>query len=255
MGFNKFTRKDGTILCDLTTDTITADKLAKGYTAHDKSGNVIVGTYEDIPEWDGDYTITGDPESGGGGNTGGGGSSDPTKFVSVDDFVLHNFGEYAANRNVEITMRTSYSNPAQTKTISVSGGELNRTHYMLGMTALYNARAADNLAYCQTIAPSGATVARTSAGFQGKAEIIFNILGFDGTNYNAEVWCIYRSSTTPTLVKGAKATYEDGWFVINIPDVIDDGGVTITYADGTTEKPVDYNAFYTAFKIVDKGSV
>lgn len=31
-------------LIDLTADTVTADKLAKGYTAHDKSGEIITGT-------------------------------------------------------------------------------------------------------------------------------------------------------------------------------------------------------------------
>ena len=34
----------GNILIDLTTDTITADKLASGITAHDASGKVITGT-------------------------------------------------------------------------------------------------------------------------------------------------------------------------------------------------------------------
>ena len=34
----------GNILIDLTTDTITADKLASGITAHDKSGAIITGT-------------------------------------------------------------------------------------------------------------------------------------------------------------------------------------------------------------------
>lgn len=34
----------GTTLIDLTSDTITADKLAEGYIAHDKSGAVITGT-------------------------------------------------------------------------------------------------------------------------------------------------------------------------------------------------------------------
>lgn len=34
----------GNILIDLTTDTITADKLASGITAHDKSGTIITGT-------------------------------------------------------------------------------------------------------------------------------------------------------------------------------------------------------------------
>ena len=34
----------GNTLIDLTSDTVTADKLAEGYTAHDKTGNVITGT-------------------------------------------------------------------------------------------------------------------------------------------------------------------------------------------------------------------
>lgn len=35
---------DGEVLIDLTADTITADKLAKGITAHDKSGTLVTGT-------------------------------------------------------------------------------------------------------------------------------------------------------------------------------------------------------------------
>ena len=35
---------NGTTLIDLTADTITADKLASGITAHDKAGAAITGT-------------------------------------------------------------------------------------------------------------------------------------------------------------------------------------------------------------------
>ena len=35
---------DGTALIDLTADTVTADKLLKSFTAHDKAGEVITGT-------------------------------------------------------------------------------------------------------------------------------------------------------------------------------------------------------------------
>lgn len=35
---------DGEVLIDLTADTVTPDKLAKGITAHDKSGAIITGT-------------------------------------------------------------------------------------------------------------------------------------------------------------------------------------------------------------------
>ena len=36
---------NGETIIDLTSDTITADKLAKGYTAHDKTGTVSVWGY------------------------------------------------------------------------------------------------------------------------------------------------------------------------------------------------------------------
>ena len=41
---NKIVLSDGTVLIDLTQDTITPDKLAKSITAHDKSGAPITGT-------------------------------------------------------------------------------------------------------------------------------------------------------------------------------------------------------------------
>lgn len=45
MGVNKVVY-DGNTLIDLTADTVAADKLAKGYTAHDKAGNLVTGTVE-----------------------------------------------------------------------------------------------------------------------------------------------------------------------------------------------------------------
>lgn len=33
-----------TVLIDLTTDTVTADKILASYTAHDAAGNIITGT-------------------------------------------------------------------------------------------------------------------------------------------------------------------------------------------------------------------
>lgn len=37
---------NGEAIIDLSADTVTANKLAKGYTAHDKSGAVITGTMD-----------------------------------------------------------------------------------------------------------------------------------------------------------------------------------------------------------------
>ena len=44
MANNKVQLADGTVLIDLTADTVTADKLLQGYTAHDASGAQITGT-------------------------------------------------------------------------------------------------------------------------------------------------------------------------------------------------------------------
>lgn len=46
MTYNKFIKQDGTVLLDLTKDTVTAGKLAKGETAHGADGEPIVGTAE-----------------------------------------------------------------------------------------------------------------------------------------------------------------------------------------------------------------
>lgn len=40
---NKIVLGDGEVLIDLTSDSVTADKLSRGVTAHDKSGAVISG--------------------------------------------------------------------------------------------------------------------------------------------------------------------------------------------------------------------
>lgn len=46
MGINKI-QYGNTTLIDLTSDTVTADKLLQGYTAHDRTGAVINGTIVD----------------------------------------------------------------------------------------------------------------------------------------------------------------------------------------------------------------
>ena len=46
MGINKV-QYGNTVLIDLTSDTVTADKLMQGYTAHDKTGALITGVIAD----------------------------------------------------------------------------------------------------------------------------------------------------------------------------------------------------------------
>lgn len=50
---------DNTTLIDLTSDTVSADKLAKGYTAHGASGEAITGTVEYVTY----YSGTSEPDS------------------------------------------------------------------------------------------------------------------------------------------------------------------------------------------------
>ena len=46
MGINKV-QYGNTVLIDLTSDTVTADKLMQGYTAHDRTGALITGLIMD----------------------------------------------------------------------------------------------------------------------------------------------------------------------------------------------------------------
>lgn len=57
MANSKVQLSDGTVLLDLTGDTVAADKLLSGVTAHDKSGNQITGnvTFATV------YTGSGEP--------------------------------------------------------------------------------------------------------------------------------------------------------------------------------------------------
>ena len=46
---NKIQLSDGTVLMDLTNDTVEADKLLEGFTAHNASGEAITGTMFQVP--------------------------------------------------------------------------------------------------------------------------------------------------------------------------------------------------------------
>lgn len=61
MAINKVTLGENTLI-DLSGDTVSADKLAEGYTAHDKTGNAIVGTMESsvVTKPHIEYTLTAD---------------------------------------------------------------------------------------------------------------------------------------------------------------------------------------------------
>lgn len=54
MANNKVQLADGSVLIDLTSDTVTAAALRSGYTAHDAAGNVVNGALEVDPV----YSVT-----------------------------------------------------------------------------------------------------------------------------------------------------------------------------------------------------
>lgn len=53
---NKVQMADGTVLMDLTNDTITSEHMLAGTTAHLSSGASATGT---IPTYNGDFAVTG----------------------------------------------------------------------------------------------------------------------------------------------------------------------------------------------------
>ena len=63
MANNKIQLSNGTVLLDLTGDTVDAEHLLQGYTAHDKSGTAIVGTASGGGVDETEYTVTTKPTS------------------------------------------------------------------------------------------------------------------------------------------------------------------------------------------------
>lgn len=103
MGINKV-QYGNTTLIDLTSDTVTADKLMQGYTAHDRSGTLITGTAT------------------GGGGSGGNVWQDQDGYVHLDD-------EGTTPITVEplsVTQNGTYTAPTgkaySPVTVNVSGG-------------------------------------------------------------------------------------------------------------------------------------
>ena len=91
MAVNKVVINDE-IKIDLTSDTVSPDTLSKGITAHDKSGNVIVGTMEGGGATSGPWVEYGSYFEQGDNNPSG--SSDMpiyNNFLIGDKIILHNF--------------------------------------------------------------------------------------------------------------------------------------------------------------------
>ena len=160
----------GTVLIDLTGDTVTADKVLTGYTAHDKSGATITGTC--------DYDVN---------------SEDAT--VAVAEILT---GKTAYARGSKIT-GTMPNNGAVTKTISTKTQEVSIAqgyHDGSGKVSISSTEQAKiiptNIRDGVTIlgvtgTMSGTEGARAQAKTVTPTTAVQNVLPDDGYNYLSQV--------------------------------------------------------------------
>lgn len=160
----------GTILIDLTGDTVTADKVLTGYTAHDKSGATITGTC--------DYDVN---------------SEDATVAVAE---MLNGKTAYARGSKITGTMP---NNGAVTKTISTKTQEVSIAqgyHDGSGKVSISSTEQAKiiptNIRDGVTIlgvtgTMSGTEGARAQAKTVTPTTAVQNVLPDDGYNYLSQV--------------------------------------------------------------------
>lgn len=160
----------GTVLIDLTGDTVTADKVLTGYTAHDKSGATITGTC--------DYDVN---------------SEDATVAVAE---MLNGKTAYARGSKITGTMP---NNGAVTKTISTKTQEVNIAqgyHDGSGKVSISSTEQAKiiptNIRDGVTIlgvtgTMSGTEGARAQAKTVTPTTKVQNVLPDDGYNYLSQV--------------------------------------------------------------------
>lgn len=160
----------GTVLIDLTGDTVTADKVLTGYTAHDKSGATITGTC--------DYDVN---------------SEDATVAVAE---MLNGKTAYARGSKITGTMP---NNGAVTKTISTKTQEVSITQGYHDGSGKVSISSTEQAKIIPTNIRDGVTilgVTGTMSGTEGaKAQArtvtpttsVQNVLPEDGYNYLSQV--------------------------------------------------------------------
>lgn len=160
----------GTVLIDLTGDTVTADKVLTGYTAHDKSGATITGTC--------DYDVN---------------SEDATVAVAE---MLNGKTAYARGSKITGTMP---NNGAVTKTISTKTQEVSIAQGYHDGSGKVSISSTEQAKIIPTNIRDGVTilgVTGTMSGTEGaraQAKIVTpttkvqNVLPDDGYNYLSQV--------------------------------------------------------------------
>lgn len=111
---------NGNTLIDLTGDTVTADKLMQGYTAHDRSGAVITGTATQggsvTQDQDGFIVL---PPDGSGGGGGSGNIAEVTVYTTINGIPteMDSYELFVATSIVDNTTSASYTLPSNAFTI------------------------------------------------------------------------------------------------------------------------------------------
>lgn len=164
MAFNKVVY-NGNTLIDLTEDTVTPETLAKGITAHDKSGAAIVGTME----------------SGGGGS----GGKIPSGYTEID-FIEFNGKQIVdtgiiGNQDTQITCSFTWGNATQNHVFGCasSGNTASITSYMNGSWRFGDKSATKTIAKNNTLLPYAARVNKTMIGITGSNTNISGVEAFE----------------------------------------------------------------------------
>lgn len=156
----------GNTLIDLTADTVTPETLAKGVTAHDKSGAVITGTME----------------SGGGG---GGGGEIPSGYTEID-FIEFNGKQLVdtgiiGNQDTQITCSFTWGNAVQNHVFGCASSDntASITSYMNGSWRFGAKYATKSLNKNNTLLPYTARINKTMIGITGSNTNISDVADFE----------------------------------------------------------------------------
>lgn len=154
----------GNTLIDLTADTVTPETLAKGITAHDKSGAVITGTME----------------------SGGGGSGNLPEGYRQVDFIEFNGKQlvdtgFIGNQDTQITCSFTWGNAVQNHVFGCASSDntASITSYMNGSWRFGAKYATKSLNKNNTLLPYTARINKTMIGITGSNTNISDVADFE----------------------------------------------------------------------------